>query len=384
MRTRLSLIYGALFVLVGVQHVYLPVWLDWKGFSATEIAWLIAVPMVLRIGFMPAIGVVSDSRGDAVGVGRLLAFAALLFSVLLALGASKASLALLVVALLLVSPSLLPLVETTAMAAVRQGQAEYGKVRLWGSLTFILANMAGGVLIDRMGAGSIGWLVVFGAGLLFAALHLLPRRVRGAGEGLGKSLGVDALTPLLRHRVFVLLVATAGLLQASHAVFYVYGVLHWRSLGYSTTFVGMLWAVGVIVEIGLFQVGRRVLATFGAVGLIVAGGVAGVVRWGIMAFDPWLPLLVLLQATHALTYAATHIGTLHLVSRLVPDELAGSAQALLATFTASIAMSVAIVLAGALYPSGGALSYLAMAAISAVGLIAALRLRRDIGETVDR
>lgn len=381
MRFRLSLIYGALFLLFGVQLPYLPVWLDWKGLSEREIALVLAIPLVLRIAFMPLIGFWADRSGDVVGVARSLALGALLFTLPLAIGWEGERLFILVVLMMLCAPSLTPLIETLALAAVRAGQTSYGHVRLWGSLTFIVANLGVGLIIDEFGAGAVAWLLASGCLLTLGALFLVERRPVDREHR--ANLKPGALVALLRHKVFVLLLIVAGFLQASHAVFYVYGVLHWQSLGYSTSLIGVLWAIGVIAEVLLFMWGRTVLAWSGALGLMSIGAAAGMVRWGVMAFDPALGVLVVLQGAHALTYAASHMGTMHLISRVVPAELAGTAQALLAAFTASVAMSGAIVIAGLLYARTGGFSYMAMAAVSAAGLGGIFVLRRWITPAED-
>lgn len=382
MAGRLSIMYGALFLLFGVQLPYLPVWLDWVGLSAGQIALVLAMSMLLRIAFVPLVGYWADWSGDAVAVARVLALGTLAFTTGLVLGGNEWSIVIPVVGMMIFGPSLNPLTETLTMAAVRRGEVEYGSIRLWGSLTFIFANLGAGLIIDWSGAGSISWMLLAGCIFTVIAFHLVPRAT-AEGQPAGPALRAVSLTTLqnlLCSRKFLLLLVVGGLLQASHAVFYVYGVLHWRSLGYTTTVVGTLWAIGVIAEIALFRAGRRILDLLGAIGLLLVGGAAGIFRWGIMALDPILPVLLLLQVAHALTYAAAHMGTMHLIARIVPQELAGSAQALLSVFTASVAMSGAMLIAGLLYSSVGGLSYGAMAGISAIGLALAVWLGRVIAQ----
>ena len=80
---------------------------------------------------------------------------------------------------------------------------------------------------------------------------------------------------------FWIFVATASALQASHQVYYGFGSLYWRSLGFSQATIGWLWAEGVVAETLLFWQGRRLLLRFGPVGLMALGGLAGVIRWGL-------------------------------------------------------------------------------------------------------
>ena len=45
--------------------------------------------------------------------------------------------------------------------------------------------------------------------------------------------------------VFALFVAVVAFVQASHAVMYALGSLHWRALGLGETEIGALWAASV-------------------------------------------------------------------------------------------------------------------------------------------
>ena len=117
---------------------------------------------------------------------------------------------------------------------------------------------------------------------------------------------------------FWVFVATASALQASHQVYYGFGTLYWRSLGFSDATIGFLWAEGVLAEIVLFWQGRRLLARFGPVGLLMLGGAAGILRWSLAGLVSWLPAVVALQVLHAFTFGASHLGAMQFLSRTVP------------------------------------------------------------------
>jgi PPP family 3-phenylpropionic acid transporter len=180
----------------------------------------------------------------------------------------------------------------------------------------------------------------------------------------------------MRSRLFVTFLVAAGAVQAAHATFYTFGTLHWMAQGLSSGWSGALWGIGVAVEIGLMAVSGALVRRVGAVELIVLGAVASVVRWLAMGFDPPLAALILLQALHGLTYGATHIGAFYFITRAVPGQQAGTAQALYAAMAAGIAMGGAMLLSGQLYASHGGRTYWAMAGIAAAGLAASLALRR--------
>jgi PPP family 3-phenylpropionic acid transporter len=108
--------------------------------------------------------------------------------------------------------------------------------------------------------------------------------------------------------------------------------------------------------------------------LIAIGAVASIVRWLSLAAEPSLGLLVPLQLLHGVTYGASHIGAMHFIHDAIPHDKSASAQALYATVSAGVAMGAATLIAGSIYDWGGALSYVAMAGIATISLVAALRL----------
>jgi len=212
-----------------------------------------------------------------------------------------------------------------------------------------------------------------------AAAHALERPIGLARLQAATSpprLELSGALSLLSSRVFLLLLVAGGAVQAAHAVLYTFSTLHWRAQGLSAEWCGLLWAMSVAAEIGLFAFSGAAVKRIGAMQLIGLGGAAAVLRWTAMGFDPPLALLVPLQVLHGLTFGATHLGAMHFMARAVPEGQAGTAQALYAAVTGGLAMGGAILLAGPLYANFGGRAYWAMAALAMVSLAATLALVR--------
>lgn len=383
---RLGLFYGALFVLYGVQLPYLPVWLDWRGLTPEEIGLVSSLPLIVRLVATPSLALAADHGQSHRRIIVLLAWIGLAASLLLPLAHGLWPILALVIVLLVAVPSAMPLAETVAMTGVRLARLDYGRMRLWGSITFIVMNIAGGWALAAWGADSVVVMVVLGCALTVLAAHLLPSIPAAADPsasgGAGRARpGLAETVALLADRRVALFLVAAGATQASHAVFYAFGVIHWRAQGLSAGTIGTLWAIGVLIEVALFAVSGRLVAIAGAVGLLVLGGAAALLRWSAMAADPALWVLVVLQLMHGLTFGATHLGAMHVIERIAPPAQAGSAQALHATVTAGVAMGLALYLAGRLYGPFGGASYLAMAALGAIGLAAAALLGRELARS---
>jgi PPP family 3-phenylpropionic acid transporter len=377
-----SLIFGATSAVIGVHMPFLPVWFDWIGLSAYQIALLGAAPVFVRILTIPVAGYFADRWGRAPEMVLWMSLAAILgFLALTQMRGFGFVLAAVVFQAFVWSP-VFPLSETVAMGIIKRTGLDYGRMRLWGSVTFIVTNCAGGWAIERVGAQSVVWFLVALVALTAVAAFVLLRVVRGDDDTgapvvhAARRISPADVASLVARRDFRLFLLSTGAVQSSHAVLYVFGILHWRAHGISAEWASVLWTISILFEIALFAWSRQVLQRFDPVKMIAIGCAAGVVRWGVMGLDPGLLLLVPLQMAHALTFASSHIGAIHYLTRTVPEHQMGTAQALYSAFTGGIATGVAMLAIGPLYANFGGRAYWAMAVVSIAGLAASLAIGR--------
>ena len=371
---RLSVFFGAYFLIHGVSLTYLPVWLDARGLSATGISIASSAPMILRLLLTPGLAFLADRASAHRQMILAACFSAFGFLLALMQPWPIAVTVVLIVSAQVAIGTVMPMVDTVTMTEVKRHGLDYGRIRLWGSLTFILASFIAGFAVAAKGAEAVLALMIAGMALTAAAAIMLPRSEPQAPGGAARLTLAEALA-LVRNRHFLLFLVLAGAIQASHAVLYVFGVLHWRAQGLSAGYIATLWAIAVLAEIALFWAGRWI-KRIGALELLLLGAGTGLVRWLAMAFDPHPLLLVPLQILHAGTFAATHLGSMHWIAARVPAATAGTAQALLSTCTSGIAMAGAMLLAGPLYAAWAGRAYLAMVVLCALALLAGLALRK--------
>jgi MFS transporter, PPP family, 3-phenylpropionic acid transporter len=374
---RTALFFAALFLVYGVSLPYLPVLLDARGLSSAEIGLISSVPLIVRLVLTPLVAMHADRHGDHRGVVIALVAAASAAILVVAGVRGFWPLLLAVTAFLVTVQSVMPLAETIAMAGVRRHGHDYGRMRLCGSATFVLATIIGAQVIGAFGPDAVAGLLIAATVATLAAALALARPERDAAQVAAKRMDMTAALALATARPVLLFLLAAGATQSAHAVFYAFGVLHWRAAGISPFWIGTLWSIGVVAEIALFWWSAKVLARVSAIDLIGLGAAAALVRWTAMAFDPPLAALVPLQLLHGLTYGASHLGAMHFIQGRVPDAQAGTAQALYSTVSAGVGMGLALMIAGQAYGRYGGVSYLAMALLAAVGLAAALALRRQ-------
>lgn len=353
-------VYGGIFLIVGIMLPFWPLWLTSRGLEAAEIGVIFALGAWVRVLTDPLVTHAADRTGD--GRTVLIVCAALcavgFAGFIPAWGFWPIALVTLFQSMFL--RALIPLSETQTMTAVLADRLDYGRIRLWGSIAFVLAALGTGRLLDDGAPDTVLWLVLGAAALTFVASLMLPRRIAAA-----PARGTGSIRPLLRDRPVLLFLVAASLVQASHAVLYGFGTLHWTAAGHSESVVGWLWAGSVIVEIGLFAVGGPIIARTGSVRLLAAGAACGIARWLLFASTAALAGLVVGQILHAATFAATHLAAMHFIARRAPAGLSATLQGIYAAVS-GIVMGLAMLAAGGLYARFAGGAFLPMAALCAV------------------
>jgi len=374
---RLGFLYATFFLMVGCYLPYFPIWLHWRKLDAGEIAVLIAAPLFMRILSAPLIGFAADLVGGRRTIVIALAWGSLLSFLLFWAVSGFWQMLLIAILLAINSTSIMPLIETLAVSGIRTGALDYGRVRLWGSLSFVSSSFGSGLVIGKIGAEAVLPLLVVTTALLVVGAHLLPRDFGDRNRSVPaapRGLKLANAHGLMRAPLFLLFLFAASLIQASHALFYSFGTLNWRALGISDAVIGVLWSVGVIAEVALFAVSGRIIAYCGTARLLMFAGLAATLRWGVMAFDPPLLILGPLQTLHALSFGAAHLAAIHFLTHAVPEDRAATAQGVYAAAAAGLALGIATIASGPLYDTFAGKAYGAMTALALLGAACAYRL----------
>ena len=376
---RLSLLYAVVFVEIGIAMPFMPVWLSALGLDASVIGLLLALPIATRIVATAPLMSLID-RG--VGAQSLLVAGSLALAATYALMPAGAAcgwplLAGLVLANAVAGAPLVPSIDYLTLAAVRlRPGLDYARIRMSGSVAFLIANLAGGALLTATGER-------LAVPLLLTALALIASGVAVAGGSVAAS--APRIEPGPRPRLprrLRLCIGAAAAIQASHAAIYAFGSIHWTAHGLSTAIVGGLWGVGVMAEIVLFALAGRLPARWRTPFRYLAlGGCAAVLRaLGMFLFGDNLAALVALQSLHGLTFGATQLGAMAAVSGFAPEGARGRAQGTLSAANA-IAAAGATLVSGFAYRAGGPLAFLLMGPLALAGLGLAAAAARDTRRT---
>jgi PPP family 3-phenylpropionic acid transporter len=370
---RLSGYGAAYFFASGALMSYWPVWLRDRGVQDAEIGTLYMSRQLVSVGATLLIGVVAHRLGNVRGV--IVALAAAATVLMTGYQFSYGFLAILAVSLVWggVWAPTMALYDGVLVNETKARGFNYGSLRLWGSVAFILGTLLCGIAVDRDGPAWVLYVGLSGIVLLVPLGLLLPKAEAHHRAARHAPFG---MLDLLKSPAFLLFMVAAGLCQASHAVLYGFGTLTWRAAGLDDVTISLLWGESVAVEILLMLGSGWLLRRLGVCGMIGFALACGMVRWLGMAFTTALPALVFLQALHAGSFAACHLGAMAFIQRALPASGVALGQSVYYAIGTGAAQAVIFQLAGLLYTEFGQRAFLGMFVVSAVGMAALIALAR--------
>jgi len=321
---RLSGYYFFYFAFIGAFSPYFGLYLQSLNFSAWDIGLLMSQMQLMRL-FGPNLwGWLADRFGRRMLIIRLAAVAGLAgFTAFFWLDKLGGMLVAMAVIAFFWSAAL-PLVETLTFDHLREERGQYSRIRLWGSIGFIVAVLATGAVLDIFPLTGVLWVcwgILFGILVLSAVLPEAPT-VAHPHDSL-------PVADILRQPRVRALLAACFAMSAAHGALYVFYSIHLAGNGYSKAEVGGLWSLGVLAEIAVFMLMARLVRRYSLRTLLLASFAAAVLRflligWGVDS----LAVMVVAQLMHGLTFGAYHAAAIAAINLWFPGRAQGRGQAL--------------------------------------------------------
>jgi PPP family 3-phenylpropionic acid transporter len=266
-----------------------------------------------------------------------------------------------------------PICEALMLSEMRGDLTYYGRIRLWGSIGFIVTVMLSSFLMDWQGTDALIWFcAVLLVCVLGAAFRLkeVPRMAHA-----GKA---PALLAVLRRKEVLAFFTSTALMVSAHAALYTFYSLYLEKQGYSKTVTGLMWSVGVVAEVLCFYYQAPLFRRWGAKRLMYACLAIGVLRFALIgAGAQSLVLLVLAQLMHAATFALHHSASVQTMQRWFGGPLQARGQALYISISYGVGASIGSLALTQVWESAGpqAIYYVASGLVAASAAAAALSYR---------
>jgi PPP family 3-phenylpropionic acid transporter len=266
--------------------------------------------------------------------------------------------------------AILPLTDGLSVTISEAALADYGRLRVWGSIGFVAASLAGGAWLadgrmDRFPYWLLGLMLL----LAVAAVRFPDHRLLATEQGEAKQ-GFS--------RAFMLLLAVSFLMQVSHGSYYGFFSLYLVDIGYSGWQIGAFWVLGVMAEIVLMWGWSKPLQKAAPAWVLSTSLLLAAVRWlGIGSTEVWYGL-IFWQLLHAASFAAFHLSAIAWVKRLAPGHRHATAQGWYSASGFGLGSTVGIMGCGLIVSSGGyPQAFYVCAGVALIGMLLAWRLPRQ-------
>lgn len=358
---RLSGFYFFYFAFVGAMSPFWGLYLKSLMFSAVQIGVLMSLLQVMRI-FAPNIwGHIADRTGKRTRIVQIAVVSSVVVFLGVFIGNSFWWLFAVMAALGFFWSASLPLVEAMTMSHLGDRTEGYGRIRLWGSVGFVIVVVGIGYALDYFPIswlpGAV-WIVMLG---MVAFARVIPESTILPSQ----SDHVPVWEIVRKPEVASLLIACL-LMAATHGPYYTFYSIYLVDHGYEKSTVGWLWALGVACEICIFLVIPRIFARVSARRLILLSFALATLRFLLIAWGVESPgLIMAAQTLHAFTFGTYHAAAVSLIHRHFQGRHQARGQALYTSISYGIGGALGGLASGVTWDSLGSTWTFSLSALSA-------------------
>jgi PPP family 3-phenylpropionic acid transporter len=361
----------------GAYLPYFPRWLEARGMLGTELGIISAAGPATGVIAPIVIGVLADRMGLRGGLlqiawtGALATLAALTLLAYLHVPLGFVTLFAAALALAVFRSPTTLVADVLALEFTAAGRTSYGRMRLWGSIGFMVAAVAVPAVMDP--ADMVRFplaLTAITLGALLASLALPSRATLPAPTSPG------AWRSLWAERDVRLFCLTAFLYQCGHVAYDLCFTIHLLALGMPRTTVGIAWAIGTGAEVVLMAGGTRIFSALSPASALAWGLAGASARWVLVAVVRSPLVLLLMQPLHAISFAVVWLALVRFASRRFPPQFLGTAQGTLSTSMGAGSVLGMVLWGTAFDAAGGSVVFAGAAFFCACATLCALSLRR--------
>lgn len=365
---RLSAFYLCYFAVLGAMVPYWPVYLQERGFSAQTIGELTAIMMVARVIAPNLWGWLADHTSQRIRIVRGGAVIATLAFAAIFLDQSYGWLVLVICLYSFFWNALLAQYEVVTFDYLKNQPQGYARIRLWGSVGFIVAVAGIGALFDVIEVAHLPLLLV-GLMLLVCASSWL---VEEAPRHEHPDSSNETLWQIMKKPAVLCFFGVCLLMQVSHGPYYTFFSLYMEQHHYSRSQIGQLWALGVIAEVVLFWYMHRLMPQWGVRSLMLLSLLLSSLRWALIGYFPdSLPVMLFAQCLHAFSFGAFHATAIEVVRRAFPAKQAARGQALYNSLSFGVGNAIGALGSGYLWEWSNRWTFLIASAITLLAWVIA-------------
>ncbi|WP_213071366.1 MFS transporter [Acinetobacter pittii] len=329
-QTRLGGFYFFYYSIVGTFMPYWNLYLQDQGFNYQEIGVLSSIAIITRF-FAPLVwGWIADKSGKRMLLVRVATWMeSCIWLAIFIVPNTFQSVALLMLIFSFFQNAILAQFEGVTLFWLGDQKAKlYGKIRKWGSVGFIVGVFTIGAILEIVHISMLPILLLIIASLAF----IWSFTIREPDSAPTSQKYLEPLLPVLKRPTVATFFAIEFILLFSHAPFYSFYSNFLKSLNFSTTEIGFLWAMGVFAEIFMFSIASKIFQRFSWRSLVVMCLLVTSIRWMLVAvFSHYFIGQLFAQCLHAFSFGLFHLIAMRVIFQNFSAGQQGRGQALYST-----------------------------------------------------
>ncbi|MEN4914820.1 MFS transporter [Acinetobacter pittii] len=376
-QTRLGGFYFFYYSIVGTFMPYWNLYLQDQGFNYQEIGVLSSIAIVTRF-FAPLVwGWIADKSGRRMFLVRIATWMeSCIWLAIFIVPNTFQSVALLMLIFSFFQNAILAQFEGVTLFWLGDQKAKiYGKIRKWGSVGFIVGVFTIGAILEIVHISMLPILLLIIASLAF----IWSFTIREPDSAPTSQKHLEPLLPVLKRPTVAAFFAIEFILLFSHAPFYSFYSNFLKSLNFSTTEIGFLWAMGVFAEIFMFSIASKIFQRFSWRSLVIVCLLVTSIRWMLVAlFSHYFIGQLFAQCLHAFSFGLFHLIAMRVIFQNFSAGQQGRGQALYSTMW-GLGVALGSVLAGHFWKIlSGELIFMCASVVVLLGLCFVMWLPKQV------
>lgn len=341
------LLYFFFFMSFGIFMPYINVYYRQIGLSGVQIGLINTLSPLFGIFSGPLWGMISDRFG----IVRRILMVGVFGTILSALGISAVRIFVwilpLAAAYSLFSSALTPLLDSVGLHFLGEYRQEYGRLRIWGSIGFIISSWTFGHILEKLGLHALFYGYAVTMLFVLVTLFWLP----AVKPELNSSV-LSGLSELVRHPAWLVFSISLVLLGLASNGAYIFLGIYIVELGGNEVLIGTAMSLGAIAELPFMLFSAPLITRFGSRNTLAMAYFFYAIRfflYGIMPSAVWvLPISLM----NGITFGLYWVSAVSHANDLAPDNLKATAQGLLLA-TLNLASVLGGIIGGLIYDQFG-------------------------------
>lgn len=312
--------YAVFFMSGAIYGTFLPVYLDYLGYSKGAIGILMSLGPFVAIIAQPIWGITSDRAKSKNFVLQLLFLCSIFIMALYPLSNNFYYLILVITLFTFFQTSTGPISDTITLEYLSETGQKFGLIRMAGTIGYAVMSIIAGIFAQRY-IGSIFALNIIVMFLAFVIVFKLPVV---KGHQFGREY--VPIWRLFSNKNLVILMTLNFLVQVTLGFYYTYFPIYFKQLGGSSSLLGWAYFISAISEVPFLLYADRILKKIGTRYALLGATLVAAIRWLLIFFATKTYVFLLLQLLHGLIFIVLYYSMATYINQEVPKELKASGQ----------------------------------------------------------